>query len=39
LERKELSKPIREIDRIGPNYAEKLAKVRINTVHDEEDVI
>jgi len=24
-----LSKPIKEIDRIGPNYAEKLAKVRI----------
>ena len=34
-----MSKPIREIHGIRPNYAEKLAKVGTNTVHDKEDVI
>jgi predicted flap endonuclease-1-like 5' DNA nuclease len=33
LERKNLSKPIKEIEGIGPTYAEKLANIGINTVH------
>ncbi len=33
LERKNLSKPIKEIEGIGPSYAEKLASIGIHTVH------
>ena len=32
-ERKNLSKPIKEIEGIGPTYAEKLANMGIHTVH------
>ena len=28
-----MSKPIKEIEGIGPTYAEKLANIGINTVH------
>jgi predicted flap endonuclease-1-like 5' DNA nuclease len=34
LERWKLSKPIREIEGIGPNYAEKLQNMGINTVQN-----